>query len=124
MVHSIQSKSEFDSLVSASKVSVVEFTAVSWCGPCRMVAPHFDALASKYPDVNFYKVEEETHKDIIHGEGIRAFPTFRFYYSGQMLEEVRGANIDNVESNVSKYMAQYPVNKFQGTGHTLGSGNR
>ena len=120
MVHSIQGRAEFNSIISTKKVTVVEFTAVTWCGPCRMVAPLFDALAPRFPEVGFYKVEEEKEKELIHGEGIRAFPTFRFYYNGQMLDEVRGGDMNSVEANVNKYMAQYPSNPFQGTGHTLG----
>lgn len=40
---------------TAGKLLVVQFTA-TWCGPCRRVAPQYEALARRTPDVEFVKV--------------------------------------------------------------------
>lgn len=37
------------------KLLVAQFTA-TWCGPCRRVAPQYEALARRMPDVEFVKV--------------------------------------------------------------------
>lgn len=37
------------------KLLVAQFTA-TWCGPCRRVAPQYEALARRTPDVEFIKV--------------------------------------------------------------------
>ncbi len=36
--------------------TVVNFKA-QWCGPCKMVAPAFEAMAKKYPGVNFLSID-------------------------------------------------------------------
>lgn len=38
---------------------MVDFTA-TWCGPCRMIAPFFEALADKFPGLWFFKVDVDT----------------------------------------------------------------
>ncbi|RXM98838.1 Thioredoxin [Acipenser ruthenus] len=41
---------------AGSKLVIVDFTA-TWCGPCKSISPFFDALAEKYKDVVFLKVD-------------------------------------------------------------------
>ena len=41
----------------------------SWCGPCRMAAPQFEAMAQRYSDCTFAKVVEDNSKDLIASEG-------------------------------------------------------
>lgn len=40
---------------SEGKLLVAQFTA-TWCGPCRRIAPKYEALARRTPDVEFIKV--------------------------------------------------------------------
>ena len=35
---------------------VIDFSA-TWCGPCRLMEPSFNAMASKYTDVEFVKID-------------------------------------------------------------------
>ena len=41
----IQDETEFDSLLAAESLLVVDCTA-TWCGPCKLVAPLIDKLAT------------------------------------------------------------------------------
>lgn len=49
---------DFDAALKSagSKLVVVDFTA-SWCGPCKMIKPHFDELARKHTGSVFLKVD-------------------------------------------------------------------
>ncbi len=46
---------DFDKSISKDRLVVVDFYA-DWCGPCKAVAPRFEALKAKYPTVDFIKI--------------------------------------------------------------------
>mmetsp|Transcript_44549 Transcript_44549/g.72661 ORF Transcript_44549/g.72661 Transcript_44549/m.72661 type:complete len:275 (+) Transcript_44549:64-888(+) len=105
MVHEVTGTEDFRQQLSApNKLCVVDFTA-TWCGPCKRVAPMYESLSHKYPDVNFIKVVESTCQDLITQLGIRAFPTFRFYLGGQQVDDIQGGNIGLVEQKVQAFTA-------------------
>ncbi|CAM9150392.1 unnamed protein product [Scytosiphon promiscuus] len=89
---------------SEGKLLVTQFTA-TWCGPCRRVAPQYEALARRMPEVEFVKVYEHNSRDAIMASGVRSFPTFHFYLGGAKVDECRGANIAQVEQKASQHMA-------------------
>jgi thiol-disulfide isomerase/thioredoxin len=90
-------------------------------GPCKAVAPAYDALARTHPDVLFLKAMEHVVGDLIVQLGVRAFPTFHFYLEGNKVDEVQGGNIAAVEAKVVQHKASVRAS-FEGAGHSLGGG--
>ncbi|ORY48954.1 thioredoxin-domain-containing protein [Rhizoclosmatium globosum] len=119
-VITITSVSEFNKHTGGSKLAVVDFTA-TWCGPCKMVAPRFDALSSKFPNCVFLKVDVDDQKDIAATHGVRAMPTFMLFKEGRKIEEVVGADINKVERLVTTHAAGSSGFPSSG-GRVLGSG--
>jgi thioredoxin 1 len=80
----------FDSTV-ANGVSLVDFWA-PWCGPCRMIAPVIDELATDFDGkANICKVNTDEQQDIAVQYGIRSIPTLLFFKDGQMVDQMIGA---------------------------------
>ncbi|XP_068611785.1 thioredoxin-like [Brachionichthys hirsutus] len=78
---------------AGGKLVVVDFTA-AWCGPCKMIAPIFEAQ-SKLPEnanVIFLKVDVDEATDVSSHCDVSSMPTFQFYKNGHKIEEFSGAN--------------------------------
>ncbi|MBW1708485.1 MAG: thioredoxin TrxC [Deltaproteobacteria bacterium] len=63
-----------------------------WCGPCRMVAPVLDQLASEYAGrVKIAKLNVDENPVTASRFGIQSIPTMLFFKNGQQVNKVIGA---------------------------------
>ncbi|TFJ87588.1 hypothetical protein NSK_000939 [Nannochloropsis salina CCMP1776] len=97
MVKIVSNKAEFyDVLNSAgNKAVIVDFFA-TWCGPCKVIAPYFEELSTKFPDVVFIKVDVDENEEVAAFAGISAMPTFQVYKDGKKVGELMGAAKDKL----------------------------
>lgn len=70
---------------------VVDFWA-SWCGPCKMMAPEFEAAARELKGkMHFGKVNVEDHFELSDKFNIMSIPTTMFFKNGTMVSAHTGA---------------------------------
>ena len=48
----------FQEIIQSDTPVLVDFFA-TWCGPCKLISPHFGKLEAKFPNVKFVKVDVE-----------------------------------------------------------------
>lgn len=80
---------ENDVLKSETPV-IVDFWA-TWCGPCHMVAPELEALASERDDVKVVKVDVDLNPEVAGRYDIRGVPTIGLFRGGEMVGRSVGA---------------------------------
>jgi thioredoxin 1 len=69
---------------------LVDFWA-EWCGPCKMLAPLLDELATEYDGrVRIGKVNIDDHQGIAAQYGIHSIPTLLLFQKGQVAEQIVG----------------------------------
>jgi len=85
-------ESNFDHVVVNSDIPVIVDFWAPWCGPCKMMAPIFTDVASKYPlKALFVKVNTEEHQSLGGKYNIRSIPTLVVYKAGSEVKRVSGA---------------------------------
>jgi thioredoxin 1 len=70
-------------VLQSEKPVIVDFWA-EWCGPCRMVAPEIDKLASKYAgSVEVRKLDVDANPQTAMKYGIMSIPTVAIFAPGE-----------------------------------------
>lgn len=80
----------FESTVTGAGITLVDWWA-SWCGPCRMFAPVFEAASERHPDITFGKVDTEAEPRLAGAAGIRSIPTLMAFRDGILVFSQPGA---------------------------------
>ncbi|MGL5348439.1 MAG: thioredoxin [Peptostreptococcaceae bacterium] len=83
--------SQFRGNVESSKgVVVVDFFA-TWCGPCKMLAPVFEALGEEMKnEASFLKVDIDQSLEIAQKFNISTVPTMMIFKDGKPVESLVG----------------------------------
>ncbi|TAJ29679.1 MAG: thioredoxin [Nitrospirae bacterium] len=78
-------------VMKAPELVMVDFWAV-WCGPCQMVAPIVDEVATEYAGkLRVYKLNTDENPEIAGRYQVMSIPTIIFFKNGQPVEKLIGA---------------------------------
>jgi thioredoxin 1 len=83
--------SNFDQIIKSDKPVLVDFWA-EWCGPCKMIGPVVEELASDYEGKAVVaKLNVDENPQVTARFGVRSIPTLLVFKNGQIVDKQIGA---------------------------------
>jgi len=107
----------FEQTVLENDIVLVDWWA-SWCGPCVMFAPVFEAASLAHTDIVFGKVDTEAEQSLAGSAQITSIPTLMGFREGilvfsqpgalpasgleQVIAGIRALDMDDVKSKIAE----------------------
>jgi thioredoxin 1 len=111
----------FEDTVTKPGITLVDWWA-SWCGPCRMFAPVFQAASDQHTDITFGKIDTEDQPELSAAARIGSIPTLMAFRDGilvfsqpgalpaaaleRLIQAVRGLDMDEVRADLARPQAE------------------
>jgi len=90
MAHITGTSSNFQSeVVNSQGLVLVDFWA-TWCGPCQMLAPIIDEIATEKKDLKVVKVDVDSENELASKYNVSGIPTVLIFQNGQLVDTIVG----------------------------------
>lgn len=91
--HNVQhlTDADFENVINGGKPVFIDFWA-TWCGPCRMIAPVVEELASSFEGkAVIAKMDVDENPQVPQRFGVTSIPTLMMFKNGKLVDRAVGA---------------------------------
>ncbi|MFV5501026.1 thioredoxin TrxC [Acinetobacter towneri] len=81
----------FSNFIQNSDLPILIDLWADWCGPCKMMAPHFATVAKQNPQVVFAKIDTEANPRLSGAFHVRSIPTLVLMNKSNEIARISGA---------------------------------
>ena len=81
----------FSNFIQNSDLPILIDLWADWCGPCKMMAPHFATVAKQNPQVVFAKIDTEANPRLSSAFQVRSIPTLVLMNKSNEIASISGA---------------------------------
>jgi thioredoxin 1 len=83
---------QFEREVLQADLPVLVYLWAAWCGPCRLVSPSIDWIATNYRDrVKVVKMEIDPNPETVKAYKVEGVPAIRLFKGDEMIHSLEGA---------------------------------
>ena len=79
-----------EEVMNSDKKVLIDFWA-SWCGPCRMVSPVIEEIATERPDIKVCKVNVDEEQELAAAFQVMSIPALIVMENGKVVNQAVGA---------------------------------
>ncbi|KAG4098789.1 cytosolic thioredoxin Trx1 [Neocallimastix lanati (nom. inval.)] len=94
MITEIKNLDDYKTAISSPGFCVIDFYT-TWCGPYG--PSNFKHFSEVYTNIKFYQSDVDNNQEVAAECDVICMPTFKFYKSGNLVGEIKGANIKELE---------------------------
>ncbi|MEK6952560.1 MAG: thioredoxin [Nanoarchaeota archaeon] len=90
MVIELTSKEFSQKVDLEEKPVVVDFSADSWCAPCKVLSPIYEEFSKEIKKAKFYKVDADKEPELTRKFNIMSVPTIIIFKKGKEIARING----------------------------------